>query len=99
MNPACPNNTRRQPNLYSSTSKLKKEYLNDHLVESKAFFFNKDYPIIYPEDENSAKTFATNKIIITNFKYPSAAKDLNRIVITANHRRRFDKIIQILNHS
>jgi hypothetical protein len=32
------------------------------------------------------KTFATN-IIITNFKYPSAAKDLNRIVITANHKK------------
>jgi 7-keto-8-aminopelargonate synthetase-like enzyme len=76
------------------------EYLGDHLVESKAFSFNKDYPIIYPEDENSAKTFATNKIIITNFKYPSAAKDLNRIVITANHRKEdLDKIIQILNHS
>jgi 7-keto-8-aminopelargonate synthetase-like enzyme len=76
------------------------DYLNDHLVESKAFSFNKEYPIIYPENENSAETFATNKIIITNFKYPTAAKDLNRIIITANHRKEdLDKIIRILNHN
>ncbi|MFQ3173329.1 MAG: 7-keto-8-aminopelargonate synthetase-like enzyme [Flavobacterium sp.] len=76
------------------------DYLNDNLVQSKAFCFNKDYPIIYPEDENSAETFATNKIIITNFKYPAAAKDLNRIVITANHSSEdLDKIIRILNRS
>jgi 7-keto-8-aminopelargonate synthetase-like enzyme len=76
------------------------EYLKDHLAESQAFSFNKDYPIIYPEAENSAATFATHKIIITNFKYPTAAKDLNRIVITANHRKEdLDKIISILNHS
>jgi hypothetical protein len=52
----CPNNARRQPNLYSSTSKLKDnlDYLNDHLVESKALI--RTIPI-YPENENSAENF------------------------------------------
>lgn len=73
-------------------------YLNENLRQSKAFDFNKDYPIIYPKFENSAEIFTANKIIITNFKYPTAANDLNRIVITANHTKDdLDKIIRILN--
>jgi 7-keto-8-aminopelargonate synthetase-like enzyme len=103
MNPAFAQTIPDAEDIYiHQHQKLKDnlDYLNNHLVESKAFSFNKEYPIIYPEDENSAETFATNKIIITNFKYPSAAKDLNRIVITANHRKEdLDKIIRILNHS
>lgn len=75
-------------------------YLNDNLRQSKAFDFNKEYPIIYPKFENSNAIFTTNKIIVTNFKYPTSSKDLNRIVITANHRKEdLDKIIRILNHS
>jgi 7-keto-8-aminopelargonate synthetase-like enzyme len=76
------------------------EYLSNQLLESKAYSFNKDYHINYPGHENSAETFATNKIIITNFKYPTATEDLNRIVITANHRKEdLDKIIHLLNHN
>jgi 7-keto-8-aminopelargonate synthetase-like enzyme len=103
MNPAFAQTIPDAENIYiDQHQKLKSNlvYLNNNLVQSKAFSFNKDYPIIYPEDENSAETFVTNKIIITNFKYPTTAKDLNRIVITANHKKEdLDKIIQILNHS
>jgi 7-keto-8-aminopelargonate synthetase-like enzyme len=103
MNPAFAQTILDAEDIYIlQHQKLKNnlDYLNDHLKESKAFSFNKEYPIIYPEDENSAEIFAANKIIITNFKYPTATKDLNRIVITANHRKEdLDKIIQILNRS
>ncbi|MGO4819246.1 aminotransferase class I/II-fold pyridoxal phosphate-dependent enzyme [Flavobacterium sp. W22_SRS_FP1] len=103
MNPAFAQTIPDAKQIYiGQHQKLKDnlKYLKDHLTESKAFSFNKNYPIIYPENENSAETFAAHKIIITNFKYPTATKDLNRIVITANHRKEdLDKIIHILNHS
>ena len=39
-----------------------------------------------------------HKIIIANFKYTSGNKDLNRIVITANHKKEdLNKIIGVLN--
>jgi 7-keto-8-aminopelargonate synthetase-like enzyme len=80
--------------------KLKKNlhYINTNLVKNKAIHFNPNYPLIYPEIEGINEIFAANKIIVTNFKYPTDTKDLNRIVITANHKKEdLDKIIHILN--
>jgi hypothetical protein len=68
MNP-CPNNTDANQIYIRQHQKKDNFRISERPVRSKAFSF------IYPEDENSAKL-----IIITNFKYPSAAKDLNRIV-------------------
>lgn len=103
MNPAFAQTVADAEAIYTRQhQKLKDnlDYLHDNLPPSKSFDFNKDYPIIYPKFENSADIFAANKIIVTNFKYPIAATDLNRIVITANHRKEdLDKIIYILNHS
>lgn len=103
MNPAFAQTIADAGDIYiQQHQKLKDNlvYLNENLRPSKAFDFNKDYPIIYPEFEKSTEIFAANKIIITNFKYPTAGKDLNRIVITSNHRKDdLDKIIRILNHS
>jgi 7-keto-8-aminopelargonate synthetase-like enzyme len=73
-------------------------YIDTHLIKNKAIHFNPDYPIIYPEIDGIDELFALNKIIITNFKYPTDTKFLNRIIITANHQKEdLDKIIQILN--
>jgi 7-keto-8-aminopelargonate synthetase-like enzyme len=103
MNPAFAQTVSDAAAIYIRQHQILKEnldYLNENLVQSKDFRFNKDYPIIYPEDENSAGIFASNKIIITNFKYPTSSKELNRIVITANHKKEdLDKIIRILNRS
>ncbi|MFV5688303.1 aminotransferase class I/II-fold pyridoxal phosphate-dependent enzyme [Flavobacterium sp. ZT3R25] len=76
------------------------KYIEAHLIKNKAIHFDPNYPLIYPEIEGLNKIFTANKIIVTNFKYPTDTKDLNRIVITANHKKEdLDKIIHILNQN
>ena len=73
-------------------------YINLHLKRNKAVTFDLNYPLIYPEIESVKELFIANKIIITNFKYATSTKDLNRIVITANHKKEdLDTIIHLLN--
>lgn len=75
-------------------------YIDAHLIKNEAVQFNPNYPLIYPEIEELNEIFTANKIIVTNFKYPTDARDLNRIVITANHKKEdLDKIIHILNQN
>ena len=76
------------------------QYVNANLVKNKAVNFNPNYPLIYPDIDGIDELFALNKIITTNFKYPTGTKILNRIVITANHKKEdLDKIIRILNEA
>ncbi len=76
------------------------QYIDANLIKNKAIHFNPNYPLIYPEIEGLNEIFTANKIIVTNFKYPTDTKDLNRIVITANHKKEdLDKIIHILNQN
>lgn len=85
---------------YAQHQKLKDnlQYIDLHLVKNKAVAFNPDYPVIYPETEGINEIFKANKIIITNFKYPTDIKNLNRIVITANHTKEdLNTLISILN--
>lgn len=49
------------------------------------FKFNKNYPVIYCENEKIFEKIYKNDIIITNFKYPTCKNTMSRIVITANH--------------
>jgi len=74
-------------------------YIDAHLIKNKAVHFDPNYSLIYPEIEGINKIFIANKIIVTNFKYPTLDfTDLNRIVVTANHKREdLDKLIHILN--
>ena len=75
-------------------------YIDTHLIKNRAIRFAPNYPLIYPVIEGINEIFTANKIIVTNFKYPTDAKDLNRIVITANHKKEdLDKIIHILNQN
>ena len=75
-------------------------YVEAHLIKNKTIDFDPNYPLIYPEIEGINEIFTSNKIIVTNFKYPTDTKDLNRIVITANHKKEdLDKIIHILNQN
>jgi 7-keto-8-aminopelargonate synthetase-like enzyme len=75
-------------------------YINTHLIKNKAVLFDPEYPLIYPEIEGINEIFTANKIIVTNFKYPTDTKDLNRIVITANHKKEdLDIIIHLLNQN
>jgi 7-keto-8-aminopelargonate synthetase-like enzyme len=75
-------------------------YINTHLIKNRAIHFDPEYPLIYPEIEGINEIFTANKIIVTNFKYPTDTKDLNRIVITANHKKEdLDIIIHLLNQN
>ncbi|MDI6048106.1 aminotransferase class I/II-fold pyridoxal phosphate-dependent enzyme [Flavobacterium yafengii] len=76
------------------------KYIDTHLIKNRAIHFDSNYPLIYPEIEGVNEIFTLNKIIVTNFKYPTDSKNLNRIVITANHKKEdLDKIIHILNQN
>jgi 7-keto-8-aminopelargonate synthetase-like enzyme len=75
-------------------------YINTHLTINKAVLFDPEYPLIYPEIEGINEVLAANKIIVTNFKYATGTKDLNRIVITANHKKEdLDILIHLLNQN
>lgn len=75
-------------------------YMDAHLIKSKAVHFDPHYPLLYPEIKGINKVLTDHKIIVTNFKYPTDSKNLHRIVITANHKKEdLDKIIHILNQN
>lgn len=101
MNPAFVKTLSDAAALYSKQNKKLKEnlaYLNSKLIPNKNILFDENYPVIYPHIENINAILTSNKIIITNFKYTSEENYLNRIIITANHKKKdLDKIIQILN--
>lgn len=101
MNPAFVSTLADAEKLYKKQNqKLKKKlaYLKTKLPANPNILFDENYPIIYPYIKNINKILASQKIIITNFKYTSEADYLNRIIITANHKKSdLDKIIQVLN--
>jgi 7-keto-8-aminopelargonate synthetase-like enzyme len=75
-------------------------YINTNLFKDNTVAFNPDYPLLYPNFEGFNEVFAANKIIVTNFKYPTDSGDLNRIVITAHHKKKdLDLIIRLLNQN
>lgn len=101
MNPALAESLGEAEIIYKSQHiKLRNNlnYINSKLEKSKAFAFNPEYPVIYPEIEGINEVLQANKIIVTNFKYPTGSKDLNRIIFTANHTKDdLNKLIDILN--
>ncbi|WP_310556149.1 aminotransferase class I/II-fold pyridoxal phosphate-dependent enzyme [Flavobacterium sp.] len=75
------------------------EYIDTYLIKNKNLDFNVNYPILYPKIVGMHKILAQHHIIITNFKYPNEAGELNRIIITANHTKTdLKKLITILNN-
>lgn len=60
-------------------------FLFEGLNLNSDFKFNKNYPVIYCENEKIYHYLYDNEMIITNFKYPTYKKAMNRIVITSNH--------------
>lgn len=79
------------------------------LLDNTAYFYSKlsnkkgintssNYPLVYLEDDHITSILKKNKIIIASFKYQADAKDLNRIVITANHNRNdLDQLADVIN--
>lgn len=101
MNPALAQTMADAEGIYLSQHKkllANLKYLTSKLIKNTGFNFNPNYPVIYPEIDGIIKIFKLNKIIVTNFKYHTDTKDLNRIIVTANHQNEdLDKIIHLLN--
>ena len=89
-----------EENYISQHKKLKDNlsHLKANLITNKKILFDPDYPLIYPKIPRINSILYESKIIVTNFKYPTGNKELNRIVITANHKKEdLDSLIAILN--
>lgn len=101
MNPAFVQTMADAKSIYlKQHQKLKEklEYINSKLKQNKKIDFNPTYPVIYPNITGIQQIFNNEKIIVTHFKYANLKEDLNRIVFTANHKKKdLDKIITILN--
>jgi len=85
--------------IKTQQKKLKEnlDYLFNDLDLKSSFTFNKNYPIIYCNEDNFYDTLFRNDIIITNFKYPNYKGLMNRIVITANHTKEdLERLKQVL---
>lgn len=70
--------------------KLKKNliFLHSLLQKNSKVLFNKDYPLLYPIDDRVYENCLNQNIVIVNFKYATPTGSLNRIVITANHKKK-----------
>jgi 7-keto-8-aminopelargonate synthetase-like enzyme len=60
-------------------------FLFEGLYLNSDFKCNKNYPVIYCENEKIYNYLFENEMIITNFKYPTYKTAMNRMVITSNH--------------
>ena len=68
------------------------------MIPNTTLTFNKDYPVIYFDQEELLQMLLENNIIPTSFPYPTASGKLSRIVISAHHTKEdLDKVIQQLN--
>lgn len=63
------------------------EFLFKDLRLKPTFKFNKNYPVIYCNEEGFYSNLYKSNMIITNFRYPNYKGFMNRIVITANHTK------------
>ena len=73
-------------------------YIDSHLKKRIEIIFSKNYPLIYTTIDGIYEKFLEKNIVITNFKYPTSDKNLNRIVVTANHTiEDLDEMIAVLN--
>jgi 7-keto-8-aminopelargonate synthetase-like enzyme len=103
MNPAFVQTLVDAEPIYIAQNKKLRDsltYIKANLITNKKILFDADYPLIYPKIAAINSILLANKIIVTNFQYPTGSKELNRIVITANHRKEdLDALIRILNKS
>ena len=59
--------------------------LSRGLNKTKNLIFTDNYPVIYSNNDTIFARLLENKMVITNFKYPTYKNKMSRIVITANH--------------
>ncbi|MGQ7944581.1 aminotransferase class I/II-fold pyridoxal phosphate-dependent enzyme [Flavobacterium sp. WC2509] len=101
MNPAFLETYVNAQNIYQLQRQVLKENLNHvfkFLIPNPALTFDKEYPVIYFDQDNLLQQLIENNIIPTSFPYPTASGKLSRIVISAHHTKAdLDKMIKQLN--
>nr|WP_315201737.1 aminotransferase class I/II-fold pyridoxal phosphate-dependent enzyme [uncultured Flavobacterium sp.] len=84
--------------LQRQTLKDNLNYVSKQIIPNTALTFDRDYPVIYFDQEELLQLLLENNIIPTSFPYPTASGKLSRIVISAHHTKAdLDKMIQQLN--
>lgn len=63
------------------------DFLFHNLDKTTELKFDKNYPVLYSENDTIYNFLKEKGIIIANFKYPTYKNFMNRIVITANHTK------------
>ena len=101
MNPAFAQSIAKAEKIFAKQHcklQLNLKFIDENLSKSSLINFDVSYPLIYPKIKNVYNILKQNNIIITNFPYPNDAGELNRIVITANHKKKdLRKLIAVLN--
>lgn len=69
------------------------DYLFNTVLSDSRFKYQKNYPVIYSQEEGFYDKLFKKEIIITSFKYPTYKYPMNRIVITANHTKEDLKVL------
>lgn len=73
-------------------------YLEKLLQNNIHILFDKKYPVLYPLQPSIYNYLLENKVVIVNFKYPTPSGELNRIIITANHKKKdLERLVDVLN--
>lgn len=102
MNPGFLETLVNAQRIYQSQRKQLKENLNyvfQNLIPNPKLTFDKNYTIIYFDEDKLLQQLLTNNIIPTSFPYPTASGKLSRIVISAHHiKTDLDKMIEQLNN-
>lgn len=77
---------------------LNLDFFYNRLESNSGIDFSSNYPIINILSEDLNTKLIEKNIIITNFKYATTSKNLNRIIITANHTfEDLEKLLAVLN--
>jgi 8-amino-7-oxononanoate synthase len=101
MNPAFLETFVNAQTVYDSQRQTLKDNLNyvfQNMIPNTTLTFNKDYPVIYFDQDELLQLLLENNIIPTSFPYPTASGKLSRIVISAHHTKTdLDKMVQQLN--
>ena len=98
-NPAFLATFLQSDNIYQSQrSKLKSNLKFIHANLNPNYNFNMEYPVLYSKDSSLYSSLLNENIVISKFKYPTYVDYMNRIVITANHKKKdLKKLIHALN--
>lgn len=63
-------------------------YLKSIVPKEAALTFDENYPLLYPHEADFHESCLEDQIVIVNFPYNTPTGSLNRIVVTANHKKK-----------